>query len=54
MSARPSIFASRFPRQRKDPYLCIADFFRSVASGDPDYAAFHIVTIGCRSHHPRA
>jgi len=35
-----------FPRQKKDRYLCIADFFRSVASGDKDYAAFHVVTIG--------
>ncbi len=35
-----------FPRQRVEPWLCIADFFRSVASGQPDYASFHIVTIG--------
>jgi 5-methyltetrahydrofolate--homocysteine methyltransferase len=35
-----------FPRQRQAPYLCIADFFRPVESGDPDYAAFHIVTMG--------
>jgi 5-methyltetrahydrofolate--homocysteine methyltransferase len=35
-----------FPRQRKDPYLCIADFFRSADSGDADYAAFQIVTVG--------
>ena len=35
-----------FPRQRKEPYLCIADFFRSVDSGDKDYAAFHVVTMG--------
>jgi 5-methyltetrahydrofolate--homocysteine methyltransferase len=35
-----------FPRQRVEPYLCIADFFRSVASGEADYAAFHIVTMG--------
>jgi 5-methyltetrahydrofolate--homocysteine methyltransferase len=26
--------------------LCIADFFRSVDSGETDYAAFHIVTMG--------
>jgi len=36
----------RFPRQQIEPYLCIADFFRSVSSGDADYAAFHIVTMG--------
>jgi 5-methyltetrahydrofolate--homocysteine methyltransferase len=35
-----------FPRQRKAPYLCIADFFRSVESGEKDYAAFHVVTMG--------
>jgi len=29
-----------FPRQRKEPYLCIADFFRPVDSQTPDYAAF--------------
>jgi 5-methyltetrahydrofolate--homocysteine methyltransferase len=36
------------PRQRKDPYLCIADFFRSTESGEDDYAAFHLVTMGSR------
>jgi 5-methyltetrahydrofolate--homocysteine methyltransferase len=36
----------RFPRQRKEPWLCIADFFRSTDSGDLDYAAFHLVTMG--------
>jgi 5-methyltetrahydrofolate--homocysteine methyltransferase len=35
-----------FPRQTQPPYLCIADFFRPVASGETDYAAFHIVTMG--------
>jgi 5-methyltetrahydrofolate--homocysteine methyltransferase len=35
-----------FPRQTKEPFLCIADFFRSVASGEPDYAAFHVVSMG--------
>jgi 5-methyltetrahydrofolate--homocysteine methyltransferase len=38
-----------FPRQRKAPFLCIADFFRPVASGEPDYAAFHVVTMGARA-----
>jgi 5-methyltetrahydrofolate--homocysteine methyltransferase len=36
----------RFPRQPADPWLSIADFFRSVASGQPDWAAFHVVTMG--------
>ncbi len=35
-----------YPRQRKAPFLCIADFFRPVESGEPDYAAFHVVTMG--------
>jgi 5-methyltetrahydrofolate--homocysteine methyltransferase len=35
-----------YPRQTVEPYLCIADFFRPVASGEVDYAAFHIVTMG--------
>ncbi len=34
-----------FPRQDAAPYLCISDFFRDRNS-DPDYAAFHIVTMG--------
>jgi 5-methyltetrahydrofolate--homocysteine methyltransferase len=36
----------RFPRQRVEPWLCIADFFRPLSSGELDYAAFHIVTMG--------
>ncbi|MEY4081577.1 MAG: methionine synthase, partial [Actinomycetota bacterium] len=35
-----------YPRQTEAPYLCIADFFRPVESGETDYAAFHIVTMG--------
>ncbi len=37
-----------FPRQSVEPYLCIADFFRPIDSGDADYAAFHVVTMGSR------
>ncbi|MCD9623398.1 methionine synthase [Rhabdothermincola sp. EGI L10124] len=37
-----------YPRQNKAPFLCIADFFRPVDSGEVDYAAFHIVTMGQR------
>ncbi len=33
-----------FPRQRKAPFHCIADFFR--AGDDVDYAAFTVVTMG--------
>jgi 5-methyltetrahydrofolate--homocysteine methyltransferase len=38
-----------FPRQRREPFLCIADFFRPVESGEPDYAGFSVVTIGARA-----
>lgn len=38
----------RFPRQVADPWLSIADFFRSVDSGEKDYAAFQVVTMGPR------
>jgi 5-methyltetrahydrofolate--homocysteine methyltransferase len=37
-----------FPRQPEDPWLCISDFFRSVASGEPDWASFQVVTMGSR------
>ena len=37
-----------YPRQQSDPFMCIADFFRPVESGEVDYAAFHIVTMGQR------
>lgn len=37
-----------FPRQRKEPWLSIADFFRSVDSGDADWASFQLVTMGAR------
>jgi 5-methyltetrahydrofolate--homocysteine methyltransferase len=35
-----------YPRQRDAPFLCIADLCRPVESGEADYAAFHIVTMG--------
>jgi 5-methyltetrahydrofolate--homocysteine methyltransferase len=34
-----------FPRQRKEPWQSIADFFRPASSGEADYAAFHVVTM---------
>jgi 5-methyltetrahydrofolate--homocysteine methyltransferase len=34
-----------YPRQSQAPFMCIADFFRPVGT-EPDYAAFHIVTMG--------
>jgi len=38
-----------FPRQRKEPWLCISDFFRSTDSGQEDFASFMVVTIGARA-----
>ena len=35
-----------FPRQHKEPWLCVSDFFRPLSSGELDYAAFHLVTMG--------
>jgi 5-methyltetrahydrofolate--homocysteine methyltransferase len=35
-----------FPRQRKEPWHCIADFFRPLDSGEVDYAGFSVVTMG--------
>ncbi len=37
-----------FPRQVVEPWLCIADFFRPVASGEADWASFQVVTMGAR------
>jgi 5-methyltetrahydrofolate--homocysteine methyltransferase len=38
-----------FPRQRKEPWLCISDFFRSTDSGQEDFASFMLCTIGSRA-----
>ncbi|HEX6965824.1 MAG TPA: methionine synthase, partial [Gemmatimonadaceae bacterium] len=35
-----------FPRQDGRERLCLADYFRSVDSGDVDVAAFQVVTVG--------
>ncbi len=37
-----------FPRQVVEPWLCIADFFRPVESGEHDWASFFVVTMGGR------
>jgi 5-methyltetrahydrofolate--homocysteine methyltransferase len=38
-----------FPRQTTERKLCIADFFRPVASGEIDVVAFQLVTVGQRA-----
>lgn len=35
-----------FPRQQKNPYLCLADFLRPVSSGEMDYIGVFAVTTG--------
>ena len=35
-----------FPRQDGKQHLCLADFFRSVDSGEMDVVAFQLVTVG--------
>ncbi len=37
-----------FPRQVEAPFLCIADFFKTAASGQEDWASFQVVTMGHR------
>jgi 5-methyltetrahydrofolate--homocysteine methyltransferase len=37
-----------FPRQKREPYQCIADFFRPRGS-ELDVVAFHAVTVGKRA-----
>ncbi len=49
-TSRARAVAARFtfPRQAAPPHLCVADFFRPVASPDADYASFMLVTMGPR------
>ncbi|GKV66367.1 MULTISPECIES: methionine synthase [unclassified Sporosarcina] len=35
-----------FPRQDKEPFLCLADYLKTVDSGEMDYVAFMQVTAG--------
>ena len=37
-----------FPRQRRDRFLCLADFVRPKDAGEIDVIAFHLVTMGSR------
>ena len=39
-----------FPRQKKAPFLCIADFFFPADSGVTDIIALQIATVGRRAH----
>ena len=35
-----------FPRQAKEPYWCLSDFFRPLQSGETDVVALSVVTVG--------
>ncbi len=35
-----------FPRQDKEPFLCLADYLKSVDSGEMDYVGFLLVSTG--------
>jgi len=47
-SAQTELTRFTFPRQSREPYQCIADFFRPKG-GDLDVVAFHAVTVGKRA-----
>ncbi|KKB39453.1 methionine synthase [Bacillus thermotolerans] len=35
-----------FPRQQKEPFLCLADYLKSVDSGEMDYVGLFVVSAG--------
>jgi 5-methyltetrahydrofolate--homocysteine methyltransferase len=37
-----------FPRQQRDRFLCLSDFFRAKDSGELDVVSFQLVTMGSR------
>ncbi len=47
-SSQAELARFRFPRQQGKQGLCLADYFRSVGSGETDVAGFHVVTMGRR------
>nr|WP_106781465.1 methionine synthase [Lysinibacillus timonensis] len=36
----------QFPRQKVEPYMCLADFLKPIESGEMDYVALMVVTAG--------
>jgi 5-methyltetrahydrofolate--homocysteine methyltransferase len=50
-SALREITRFAFPRQEGRERLCLADYFRSVDSGEVDVAAFQVVTVGDAATH---
>src|SRR5204863_6892859 len=48
-TGRREVTRFSFPRQNKEGGLCIADFFRDVASNERDVIALQVVTMGQRA-----
>jgi len=46
VDAKTEIERFTFPRQSVEPFLCLADYLRTVDSGEMDYVAFMQVTAG--------
>ena len=44
--AKTEIERFTFPRQSKEPFLCLADYLKPIASGEMDYVGFMQVTAG--------
>ncbi|MFJ7935216.1 methionine synthase [Sporosarcina sp. NPDC096371] len=44
--AKTEIERFTFPRQSKEPFLCLADYLKPVSSGEMDYVGFMQVTAG--------
>ncbi len=48
-TARTEKVRFHFLRQKREPYQCIADFFRPRGLGEPDVVGFQVVTMGKRA-----
>ena len=46
VDAKTEIERFTFPRQSKEPFLCLADYLKPIASGEMDYVGFMQVTAG--------
>ncbi|WP_100403454.1 methionine synthase [Bacillus sp. FJAT-42315] len=44
--AKTEIERFTFPRQQKEPFLCLADYLKPVDSGEIDYVGLFVVTAG--------
>ena len=44
----PELLRFQFPRQKKAPFRCVADYWRPIDQGEPDVFAVQIVTAGRR------